>query len=76
MIYIRPTQSGYGAYDLYHEKLYSEDNCEKLFSFVESDTARIKDLLCSYFDTIIDVESLTIKGKQPTKKLIEGIKKR
>ena len=75
MIYIRPTQSGYGAYDLYHEKLYSEDNCEKLFSFVESDTARIKELLCSYFEAIIDVESLTIKGKQPAKKLVEGIKK-
>lgn len=75
MIYIRPTQSGYDAYDLYHEKLYSEENCEKLFSFVESDTVKIKELLCSYFDTIIDVESLTINEKQPTKKLIEGIKK-
>ena len=38
MLYIRPTAKGYEAYDIYHNLVFTEKNCDLLFSFLESTT--------------------------------------
>ena len=75
MLYIRPTQTGYHAFDCYHKPVFTEDNCRLLFSFLESDTSTIKEMLLTYFDTVIDTDSLTVRDKEPAKELTNGIKK-
>ncbi len=75
MIYMRPTQTGYSAFDCYHTLLFTEENCHQLFSFIESDTNTIKEMLQTYFETVIDAESLTFKDRILAKKLKEDIKK-
>jgi len=75
MNYIRPTQTGYDAFDCYHEKLFTENNCRYLFSFLEADTAKIRELLHSYFETVIDTENLSIKEEKAPTELVEDIKK-
>lgn len=75
MLYIRPTQTGCHAFDCYHKPVFTEDNCRLLFSFLESDTSTIKEMLLTYFDTVIDTDSLTVRDKEPAKELTNGIKK-
>ena len=75
MLYIRPTQKGYEAYDIYHHLVFSETDCEKLFAFLESDTTRLTEKLLSYFHKRIDTDTLEAKEEKLTKAFSEGIKK-
>lgn len=75
MLYIRPTGNGYEAYNVYHRKLFTEENCSLLFSFIEADSSALKENLHSYFDSCIDTQALSLSKKAPSKSLCEGIKK-
>lgn len=75
MLYIRPTREGFEAYNVYHRKLFAEENCSLLFRFIESDTASIRTLLASHFEKRIDAESLCPKEGSVPKTLCSRIKK-
>ena len=75
MLYIRPTDNGYEAYDIYHHLVFVEKDCDLLFSFLESSSEKITDLLKTYFDKRIDLKTLSKKDGKVSKSLCEGIKK-
>ncbi len=75
MLYIRPTENGYEAYDIYHHLVFTEKDCDLLFSFLESSSDKITELLQTYFDKRIDLKTLTKKDGKVSKTLCEGIKK-
>ena len=75
MLYIRPTQKGYEAYDIYHHFVFSEIDCEKLFAFLESNTGSLTEKLRSYFNKRIDADTLEAKEGKVSKAFCEGIKK-
>lgn len=76
MLYIRPSASGYTAFDLYHHAVFTEDGCEKLFSFLESAPSDLTDLLQRYFDECIDADTMAMIQNAPNTALCEEIKKR
>ena len=75
MLYIRPTEKGYEAYDIYHHFVFKEKDCDLLFSFLESDTDALSSKLKAIFDKRIDRETLTEKDGKVSKTLWEGTKK-
>ena len=75
MLYIRPTDSGYEAYDIYHHLVFAENNCGLLFSFLESSSEKVTEQLKTYFEKRIDLKTLSRKDGKVSKALCEGIKK-
>ena len=75
MLYIRPTENGYEAYDIYHHLVFVEEGCDLVFSFLESSSEKVTELLQTYFDKRIDLKTLTKKDGKVSKTLCEGIKK-
>lgn len=75
MLYIRPTENGYEAYDIYHHLVFTEKDCDLLFSFLESNTDDLSSKLKTIFDKRIDRQTLTEKDGKVSKALLEGIKK-
>ncbi len=75
MLYIRPTENGYEAYDIYHHLVFAEKDCELLFSFLESNSEKLTEMLKNYFDKRVDLKTLKKKDGKVSKSLCEGIKK-
>ena len=75
MLYIRPTDNGYEAYDIYHHLVFVEKDCDLLFSFLESNSEKNTELLKTYFDKRINLKTLSKKDGKVSKTLCEGIKK-
>ena len=75
MLYIRPTEKGYEAYDIYHHLVFAERDCDLMFSFLESNSEKTTELLKTYFDKRIDLKTLSKKDGKVSKSLCEGIKK-
>lgn len=75
MLYIRPTESGYIAYNIYHRLLFSEENCQLLFAFIESNPTIVQEKLRKYATSRIDPETMEIIDGKTTKKLCADIKK-
>ena len=75
MLYIRPTENGYEAYDVYHHFVFEEKGCNLLFSFLESNSDTLSAKLKAFFDKRIDRETLSEKDGKVSKALCEGIKK-
>ena len=75
MLYIRPTENGYEAYDIYHNLVFAEKDCDLLFSFLESNSEKLTEQLKNYFDKRIDLKTLSKKDGKVSKTLCEGIKK-
>ncbi len=75
MLYIRPTQKGFEAYDIYHRLVFTETNCERLFAFLESDPGSLSGKLHTYFSKRIDADTLELKEGKVSKTFCESIKK-
>ena len=75
MLYIRPEENGYNAYNIYHRLLFSEEDCQLLFAFIESNTSIVQEKLKKYANSRIDPETLEILDSKTTKKLCADIKK-
>ena len=75
MLYIRPTENGYNAYNIYHRLLFTEENCRLLFAFIESDLSVATEKLHQYADSRIEPETLEPLEGKTTKKLCADIKK-
>lgn len=75
MLYIRPTQTGYEAFNIYHRHLFTENDCTLLFSFIEADTSKLYDLLTRYVRRRIDTETVQPVDAATPKKLCSDIKK-
>ena len=73
MLYIRPTDNGYEAYDIYHHLVFVEKDCDLLFSFLESSSEKITDLLKTYFDKRIDLKTLSKKDGKVSIHILIGL---
>lgn len=75
MLTVRPTHTGYDAFNIYHKRIFSEENCALLFAFIEADTTKLYSLLTRYTESRIDEEAMQPIGTRKPKKLCADIKK-
>ena len=75
MLYIRPSDRGYAAFDVYHHPVFEEKDCGLLFSFLESGSEKLVETLEKYFEKRIDRETLAEKDGKVSKAMLDGIKK-
>ncbi len=80
MIYIRPLEQGYSAFNLWEKLQFEDKDHQHLFSFVEADIVDVPKLFSEYFRSRIDSHSLELKtgeiAEQESLQLANAIKKR